>query len=275
MNEAVIIAGVESTRIRYNGRPICTTAQLALFYGCSERNLTDNFQRNAQRFEEDKHYVKLEGQALQAFRDLYPADSGVQISPMVRSLYLWTELGAAHHAKMLTTDRAWAVFEEMEDAYFRGKEASALPRARQDHSGLPEFRRARALDLATKTAERITAQFPNISEDSRRVIFAKVINPVAGFEILSLPRIEDRHYSAGEVGGKLGITGAMVGRIANLHNLKTPENGEYRLDKSQHSSKQVETWVYNDKGVEAVRLHMASSGPRLAAAAGAIDGQPA
>lgn len=142
-------------------------------------------------------------------------------------------------------------------------------------SGLPEFRRARALDLATKTAERITAQFPNLSENSRQVIFAKVINPVAGFEILALPRVEKKHRTAGEVGEILGITGTMVGRIANLHNLKTPEHGEYHLDKSRHSDKQVESWVYNDKGVEAVRQHMASSGPRLAASDGAADGRAA
>ncbi len=37
---------------------------------------------------------------------------------MVRSLHLWTELGAARHAKMLETDKAWDVFEQLEDNYF-------------------------------------------------------------------------------------------------------------------------------------------------------------
>jgi len=47
-------------------------------------------------------------------------------------------------------------------------QAPALPRAEKvsSQTGLPEFRRARALDLATKTAERIVAQFPSLSEDS-------------------------------------------------------------------------------------------------------------
>ena len=31
---------------------------------------------------------------------------------------LWTERGAARHAKMLETDKAWDVFEQLEDSYF-------------------------------------------------------------------------------------------------------------------------------------------------------------
>lgn len=44
--------------------------------------------------------------------------SYLQISPKTRSLILWTERGAAHHAKMLDMDQAWEVFEKLEDSYF-------------------------------------------------------------------------------------------------------------------------------------------------------------
>lgn len=132
------------------------------------------------------------------------------------------------------------------------------------HRGLTELRMARALDMAAKTAERIVAQFPGLSEDSRRVVFAKVINPVAGVEVLALPRVEQKHYQAGEVGDMLGISGAMVGRIANQNGLKTEAHGYFRLDKSAHSAKQVETFVYNDKGVEAIRRFMPSTNAAIA-----------
>lgn len=36
----------------------------------------------------------------------------------VRHLMLWTERGAARHAKMLETDQAWDVFDKLEDYYF-------------------------------------------------------------------------------------------------------------------------------------------------------------
>lgn len=42
-----------------------------------------------------------------------------QISPKVRALTLWTERGAARNAKMLDSDRAWDVFELLEETFFR------------------------------------------------------------------------------------------------------------------------------------------------------------
>jgi hypothetical protein len=39
-------------------------------------------------------------------------------------LLLWTERGAARHAKILDTDQAWEVFERLEDAYFRARDAA-------------------------------------------------------------------------------------------------------------------------------------------------------
>ena len=46
------------------------------------------------------------------------------IARNVRSLILWTERGAARHAKMLETDQAWEVFERLEDCYFSRTAAS-------------------------------------------------------------------------------------------------------------------------------------------------------
>lgn len=107
------------TRIEYGGEPVVTTAQLAEFYETTAESLRVNF-FNAQktgRFAEGKHYFKLEGDALKEFKDCL-VENEVQISAMTRVLYLWTKRGAARHAKMLSTDRAWEVFEALEDTYF-------------------------------------------------------------------------------------------------------------------------------------------------------------
>ncbi|EPA3167126.1 hypothetical protein ACQ26G_004309 [Yersinia enterocolitica] len=40
------------------------------------------------------------------------------VSQNARYLILWTERGAARHAKMLETDQAWELFEKLEDCYF-------------------------------------------------------------------------------------------------------------------------------------------------------------
>lgn len=121
MSNIVTINGVQSARITFKDRPVCTTQQLAQFYGTDEIRIQQNHARNADRFEDGKHFRKVTGADLENLR-LSLGES--QISPMARSLILWTELGAARHAKMLETEQAWDVFEEMESAYFEIKNNS-------------------------------------------------------------------------------------------------------------------------------------------------------
>lgn len=78
-----------------------------------------NYRNNIDRFIEGKHYFKIEGEELKNFR-LTTNQIGSQIGPRVRFLNLWTDRGAARHAKMLGTDEAWDVWEMLEGAYFDG-----------------------------------------------------------------------------------------------------------------------------------------------------------
>ncbi len=75
-----------------------------------------------------------------------------------------------------------------------------------------------------------------------------------GEAVLPLPPVEEKTYSAAEVGELLGgVSANMVGRVANQNGLKTEEYGIEVWDKSRHSSKQVPTWRYNKKAVEKLR----------------------
>ncbi|WP_141115628.1 ORF6N domain-containing protein [Escherichia coli] len=118
--------------ITHNQIPVITTELLAQLYGAGVKNIQNNYARNAERFIEGKHFFKVAGDALKNLRvalnysqNLQPSLRGLQISPKARSLILWTERGAARHAKMLETDQAWDVFEKLEDCYFRQKDPSA------------------------------------------------------------------------------------------------------------------------------------------------------
>lgn len=50
--------------------------------------------------------------------------SDIKIPPSTRHLYLWTERGALLHAKSINTDKAWDVYEQLLDTYFRVQEMS-------------------------------------------------------------------------------------------------------------------------------------------------------
>jgi len=108
----------ELTVLEHNSIRVMTTEQLAEAYGCSPKQIQQNFSNNRVRFIAGKHFFVLEGQDLQAFR-LQVENIELQISPKTRHLYLWTERGAARHSKMLGTERAWDVFEQLEDSYFK------------------------------------------------------------------------------------------------------------------------------------------------------------
>lgn len=123
-NRLVTIGGVSSAVITHDGRPVVTTRQLAAFFGCDERNITDNFGHNKSRFREGVHFVRLDGDALRAFKRGLPDEIGepMKFAPRV---ILWTERGAARHAKALTTEKAWSIFEALEDCYFNRREPVA------------------------------------------------------------------------------------------------------------------------------------------------------
>lgn len=89
------------------------------------------------------------------------------------------------------------------------------------------------------------AQVDTLSSTYKNVLVSKASEVLAGERIIPLPEIEQRKaYSAAEIGNMFGISANKVGRIANQHNLKVPEFGEYRRDKSRHSSHECDTWVY-------------------------------
>ena len=107
----------ELTVLEHNSIRVMTTEQLAEAYGCAPKQIQQNFSNNRARFIAGKHFFVLEGQDLQTFR-LQVENIELQISPKTRCLYLWTKRGAARHSKMLGTERAWDVFDELEESYF-------------------------------------------------------------------------------------------------------------------------------------------------------------
>ncbi|EJQ0408111.1 ORF6N domain-containing protein [Escherichia coli] len=107
--------------ITYKQIPVITTELLAHLYGTEAIRIRQNHHENKGRFIEEKHFFKLEGETLREFKHRVAFNYSVKIARNVRSLILWTERGAARHAKMLETDRAWEVFEKLEDCYFSQK----------------------------------------------------------------------------------------------------------------------------------------------------------
>ena len=91
--------------IEYSNIRVLTTQQLAEAYEAEAQVMTNNFNRNKDRYQEGKHFICLMGEALREYR----AKNQNDVLPNANKFYLWTEKGAFLHAKSLNTDKAWAV----------------------------------------------------------------------------------------------------------------------------------------------------------------------
>ena len=125
LTQTIQVADKQTSVIQYKSLPVMTTEQMAGFYGTDPVNIRKNHMRNAERFIDGKHFFKVEGDELRTLKNSL-SDFEV-LSPNTRSLTLWTEKGAARHAKILDTDQAWDIFEQLEEVYFSVKEKSYLP----------------------------------------------------------------------------------------------------------------------------------------------------
>nr|WP_263283789.1 ORF6N domain-containing protein [Salmonella enterica] len=126
--ELTPVAARDLQIIEYRGHRVVTTEQLAAGYGTDVENIRRNFNRNKSRFVEGKHYFQVAGGELENLRVTF---SPAQISNKTRSLTLWTERGAANHAKMLETDQAWNYHEDLVEFYFTQREAITAPAQRE------------------------------------------------------------------------------------------------------------------------------------------------
>ncbi|WP_447871183.1 ORF6N domain-containing protein [Serratia fonticola] len=121
--ELVAVEAKDLQIIEYRGLRVATTEQLAAGYGTTVIRIQQNHTRNASRFIEGKHFFKVIGEELKAIR-LSLSES---VSKYTTSLILWTERGAANHAKMLETDQAWEYYNDLTEFYFTRREALPVP----------------------------------------------------------------------------------------------------------------------------------------------------
>ncbi|MCC9382034.1 ORF6N domain-containing protein [Enterobacter hormaechei subsp. steigerwaltii] len=123
--ELAPVAARDLQIIEYRGQRVVTTEQLAAGYGTDVNNITVNYHRNQDRFAEGKHYFDVQGEELREMKNWISLSNAV--GKRARSLRLWTERGAANHAKMLETDQSWDYYNDLTEFYFTNREVVALP----------------------------------------------------------------------------------------------------------------------------------------------------
>ena len=144
--------------------------------------------------------------------------------------------------------------EEYQDRCADVLAAAFLPKKKekQNNSDRTDIMMMNARSRMAQTYLKLS-QVDTLSSTYKTILVAKASEVLSGEQILPLPKSERKVYSAGEIGGMFGISANKVGRLANAHKLKTEEYGEYRHSKSEHSVKEVDTWVYFDTVIPEIK----------------------
>jgi len=158
--------------------------------------------------------------------------------------YLLTKKGCDMVANKMTGQKGVlftaayvTAFEEMKERILHGKVLPdsmrlALAEARLKNS------RVRASSVWLKIAS--TVDIP----EYKQICASYASKELAGHEVIPLPAVKERYYTATEIGDMFGLSKSKVGQIANSNGLKTDEFGRMVWDKSPFSPKQVQTFQY-------------------------------
>lgn len=105
---------------------------------------------------------------------------------------------------------------------------------------------------------RLLIQMARICKEPRyqQILLSHAAHEITGEMILPLPAVQEKTFSAAEIGEQLGISAAKVGKIANKLGLKSEEYGIWVHDKSRYSNKEVESFRYFQIAVDKIKASM-------------------
>lgn len=93
--------------------------------------------------------------------------------------------------------------------------------------------------------------------DYKQVLQAHATKLLTGEFLLPLPKVDERTYSAGEIGELLGVSAQKIGRLSNENGMKTEYYGKWFYDKAKSADKQVETFRYFERAIAVFRKLLA------------------
>ena len=154
------------------------------------------------------------------------------------------------HSKLPAAEKfeSW-VFDEVLPSIRKTGSYTAKP--------LDESKTKRLAIMERNAKVREAALWAKLAEGSsgtyQQVCKAYAANTLAEKDVVSLPKAEEKTYTATEIGNMLNVSAHRIGRLANTHKLKTAEYGSWYHDKAKHSGKEVETFRYNAKAINKFR----------------------
>lgn len=229
---------------------------IAMIHESTVKRINELINRNRKRFKDGIDIIDLlvDENFKVVLNDLNFSTKTISNS---NNIYLLSERGYAKLLKILEDDKAWEIYDELVDNYFNMREAiktdSAIGLKGKRLAIMEENAKTKQAQLLFKVAS------GTASNSARERIFAHIATELTGEKFI--PEIQEKEFSAKEVGDELGITANKVGRIANILDLKAEQPGEnqfgrWAMSKSKYSNKEVSQWLYYQAGVNEINKYL-------------------
>jgi hypothetical protein len=219
----------------YHGQRVVTFKDIDLCHGRPEGTAKRNFITNRQHLVDGTDFFQIQKDEKRTF-DFDVPNRGITVV---------SESGYLMLVKSFTDDLAWQVQRQLVNTYFKGGQANESLKIQIQQ----ERAHAMLMNARTRALKTISASLGDmkLSALAIQVFGLTAIGEVMGQKIDFRPEC-GKLYSADDLAREVGSNRITVGKRATKAGIKTDEFGITVLSKSEHSPKQVPTFLYNEKG---------------------------
>ncbi|MDK0979390.1 ORF6N domain-containing protein [Clostridium perfringens] len=232
------------------GQKVILAKTVAEIHEVSTPDINKLINRNIERFTINDLLDIKNCQSLSDQQFLSMGFTKMQISK-AENIFVLSQRGYTKLVAMMdnSNDKKWDVMNNLIDDYFNMRNQLSSGQAqKQIKPNLKEKEiQTRFNNSVARKANALLkiANDPLTTKERKKALLAQATEILTGTkEIKTLPQPIKKTYSATEIGNKLGISSNKVGRLANAHNLKTPEFGMFFKQTLEKNDKEVEEFKY-------------------------------
>lgn len=239
MNSLIKIGDASITIKEYHGQRVVTFKEIDQCHGRPDGTARKRFNDNRKHFVEGTDFFKISPSEIRTHKIM-------DISSKAREdISLITESGYLMLVKSFTDDLAWDVQRKLVNTYFRKGPA--------DESMKLQIQQERAAAMLLNAKTRAFKQIIQAGKDNGLSDLAAQVYGITTLESMTGQKINyrpesEKLYSADDLAKEVGSNRITVGKKATRAGIKTDEYGMTVMSKSEHSPKQVNTFMYNEKG---------------------------
>ena len=224
-----------------------------VFYADSRQVAEMTDKRHGDLCRDIAKYIAILAERNFALSDFFVESVYKDTSGKANKCYLLTKKGCDMVANKMTGEKGVLFTATYIDKFYemehRLKSGTAKP--------LDESKTKRLAIMERNAKVREAALWAKLAEGSsgtyKQVCKAYAANTLAEKDVVALPKVQEKTYSATDIGKMLGASKAKIGALANKNNMKCDEYGSWFHDKSPYSGKEVEAFRYNSKAIEKFR----------------------